>query len=92
VSVGAVSLEVVSANAPAVSVLAVSVLAVSMLAGCVVAMGVTLVPDPPAPEVCGSGVWQAARRRPETAIIGTVKREGMTAWPDKGMRTGTAAP
>jgi hypothetical protein len=76
----------------AVSVLAVSVLAVSVVAGCVVAMGVTLVPDPPAPEVCGSGVWQAARRRPETAIIGTVKREGMTAWPDKGMRTGTAAP
>jgi hypothetical protein len=47
---------------------------------------------PLATGVGGSGVWQAARKRPEAAIIGIVRRESMTAWPDKGMETGTAAP
>ena len=46
---------------------------------------------PLATDVGGSGVWQAARKRLEAAIIGIVKRESMTAWPDKGIETGTAA-
>ena len=46
---------------------------------------------PLATGVGGSGVWQAARKRLEAAIIGIVKRESMTAWPDKGIETGTAA-
>ena len=50
------------------------------------------VPVPLATGVGGSGVWQAARKRPEADIIGIVRRESMTAWPDKGMETGTAAP
>jgi hypothetical protein len=80
---------------PAVSTVVIPVDVVLVVCGVdasVADAGSAPVPVPLATGVGGSGVWQAARKRPEAAIIGIVRRESMTAWPDKGMETGTAAP